>query len=165
MTNPLPGTKDIEVASAHRLQAIECREHAQVLLADDLLQRIRRKRPLGHLLVLRQCRRISVGRRRTGEHDAANAGVPRSDQDVQRRIHVRPVGRNRILDRTRHRWNGGLMENIVRSLGRADGELGSARSPCRNSTPSTCARLDRFPVMSESATRTWWPRRTSSSAR
>src|SRR2546422_11339996 len=41
----------------------------------------------------------------------------------------------------------------------------SARSPSRKSTPGMWARLRRFPVMRLSATRTRWPRRTSSSVR
>ena len=80
----LPRTEDVEVADRDGLEAVQPREHLQVLLADDLLQRVRRQRIGRHVFVLGQRRRIAVGGRGTREHEPLDAGVARGDQHVER---------------------------------------------------------------------------------
>ena len=76
----LPRPEHVEVADGHGFETVQPREQLHVLLADELLQRIRRQRVGRHVLVLRQRRRVAVGGGRAGIDDALDAGVARRDQ-------------------------------------------------------------------------------------
>jgi hypothetical protein len=65
--------------------------------------------------------RVAVLRRGSGEDEALDAGIPGGDEHVQRPVDVRAVGRDRILDRPRHRRNRRLVEDVV---GAGDGARG-----------------------------------------
>ena len=113
----LPRTEDVEVPDRDGLEPVERREHLQVLLPHHLLQRIGRERTGRHVLVLRRRHGVAVGRRRTGKDDAANAGVARGDEDVQRRVDVGAVRCDRIRDRA---WHGRKRRLVQHEVGTGD---------------------------------------------
>ena len=122
----LARTEDVEVTRRHRLQTVQLREELAIGLPDQLLQRVGRARIGGHVLDFGQLRRIAVDRRRGGEHDPANAGVPRRHQDVERRVDVGVVRDPRLGDRQRHRGHSGLVKDDL-----ATGRRGGGRRRIR----------------------------------
>ncbi len=121
----LPRAEDVEVPDRDRLEAVQRREQLHVLLAHQLLQRVRRERVRRHVLALRQRVGVAVGRRRTGIDDALHLGVARRDQHVERGVDVRAIRGDGIFDRPRHRGNGRLVQHVVHALHRppCDGEV------------------------------------------
>ena len=117
----LPGTEDVEVANGNGLQPVETREHQAILLANQLLQRVRRKRIGRHRFVLGQRRGVAVNRRRTCEDDALDARTTSRQKDIERGIDVRAMRGQRIGDRPRHRGDRCLMQHVFHV---SDGALG-----------------------------------------
>ncbi len=121
----LPRAEDVEVPDRDRLEAVQRREQLHVLLAHQLLQRVRGERVRRHVLALRQRLGVAVGGRGTGVDDALHLGVARRDQHVQRGVDVRAIRGDRIFDRPWHRGNGRLVKDVIHALHRppCDGEV------------------------------------------
>ena len=119
-----------------------------------------------HVLALRQRRRVAVGGRGAGVDQALDARVARGHQHVQRRVDVGAVRRDRIArpSAAPTEWRPGAARSPRPPTARR-ATATSARSPSMNSTPGTCARFARLPVIRLSTTRTRSPRRASSSQR
>ena len=59
---------------------------------------------------------VAVNGRRAGEDEALDAGIARRDQQVERRIDVGAMRFRGLVDRTRHRRNGRLVDHVVHAL-------------------------------------------------
>ena len=133
----LPRAEHVEVADRDGLEAVEPGEHLQILLAHQLLQRVRRERiRSASSSCFGQRRRVAVGRRRPGEDEALDAGVARGDEDVQRGVDVRAIRGERIVRPTAAPTESppgaARIDAVARPVART---ARSARSPSRNSTP------------------------------
>ena len=109
----LPGPEHVEVSRRHGRKPVQVREHLAILLAHQFLQRVRRQRPRGHVLVLGQRRRVPVRGGRAGVDQPFHTGRARGDQDVQRRGDVGAVRGRGVVHGPRHGGNCRLMEHVV----------------------------------------------------
>ena len=161
------GAEHVEVAQRDRLEPVGDAEAAAVALGGELAGRVGRDRQRGHVLVLGQLRVGAVDRRGGGEDDAADAGVARREQHVQRPDHVRRVARERILDRARHGRQRRLVEDDLAAAHRLAAPArssGCRPRPARRRHRRT-AMFDRRPVAKLSSSRTSWPSPSRRAAR
>ena len=111
----LPRAIDVEETQADGLEAKALREHRAVVLAHQLLQRVRRKRVGLHCLDLGQHFGVAIGRRRRCVDHAPGAPFLARAQHVEGAVDVGIVGWNRIRDGLRNGRNRRQVEHSLRA--------------------------------------------------
>src|SRR5581483_3549268 len=99
----LPRPEDVEVAQHHRLErVVDAAEADAVALGGELRDPVGGDRVGRLVLAGRQVPARAVDGGGGGEDDAADALVPRREQDVERALHVDGARGERVLDGARH---------------------------------------------------------------
>ena len=99
----LARSKDVEVPQAYCFQSVAAVERNHVVLACELGNRIRRDRVRNDSFVLRQRRRVPIGRRRCRIDNPLHLRVPRGNQHIHRAVDTGRIAPERIKNGLRHR--------------------------------------------------------------
>ena len=154
--------EDVEVAQAHRLEAVEPREDAAVVLRRELRDRVRRDRvasAASRPWAASGRRRRPTTTTRTRRAGPSPRGRPSAGSSVPPTL--TSLRAHRVVDRARHRAQRRLVEDAVDAR---DGARARRRDRAGRPRPArrlqTAVRFSRRPVEKLSSTRTRSPRRT-----